>query len=133
VVYFNFGRFQRRHAPKTRLVSRFLGWYGTLHWYVNVEYDVTGPSLGDLERALRRSILAVCDERKRTSQTSQASSSGAAAAPGPGPSLPLPGSAAAARAPQGLRVVPLDVLKSKVTHRVAREAGAHTRSHFRST
>ena len=30
MVLFNFGRFQRRHAPKTRLASRFLGWYGTL-------------------------------------------------------------------------------------------------------
>ena len=29
-VLFNFGRFQRRNAPKTHLVSKFLGWYGTL-------------------------------------------------------------------------------------------------------
>ena len=30
MVLFDFGRFQRRYAPKTHLVSRFLGWYGTL-------------------------------------------------------------------------------------------------------
>ena len=30
MVLFNFGQFQRKYAPKTRLVSRFLGWYGTL-------------------------------------------------------------------------------------------------------
>ena len=28
MVLFNFGRYQREYAPKTRLVSRFLGWYG---------------------------------------------------------------------------------------------------------
>jgi len=29
-VLFNFGRFQRGYAPKTHLVCKFLGWYGTL-------------------------------------------------------------------------------------------------------
>jgi len=29
-VLFNFGRFQRRYAPKLRLRSGFLGWYVTL-------------------------------------------------------------------------------------------------------
>jgi len=37
---FNFGRFQRRNAPKTRLLSRFLGWYGTL-------FKVTLPLIPD--------------------------------------------------------------------------------------